>query len=236
MAMAYSVRVFQHVPFEGPGMVQPLLSELGLGCNTSHLYAGELPQLADGDDALVVLGGPMSVSDADQIGWLAAEKQLVADALSRGFPVLGICLGAQIMAEAMGARVSPMGYREIGWHPVVREPEVADTWLGDVLEPEFMALHWHGEQFELPAGALPLGFTEACQCQGFLAMPQQVGLQFHLEFDQNSVKRLVRNCSHELDGGQWVQSAEQMQQNRQAFATCRQRMKKLVEGWVGTFN
>lgn len=216
--------------------MQPLLEELGINCATTHLYAGERPMLTDGDDALIVLGGPMSVADIDSVPWLSAEKSLVADVLNTGFPVLGICLGAQMMAEALGGTVAPMGYREIGWHQVRTNPAIKQTWLGKVLESEFTALHWHGERFELPPGVIPLGASAACDTQGFLAKPQQLGLQFHLEFNQSSVHRLVRNCADELDGGCWVQCAEEMLANEDAFSSCQRRMRHLMEGWVDAFN
>lgn len=147
--------------------------------------------------------------------------------------MLGICLGAQMMADACGAEVQAMGYREIGWHQVETTDALKETWLHPIFGDRFKALHWHGEQFSLPDRAIPIGRSDACENQGFMLGTRQLALQFHLEFDETSVKRLVRNCSDELDGSQWVQKGDEMLADTSGFLECRQKIKKLVEVWIG---
>ncbi len=225
------VQVLQHVPFEGPGTIAPFFQHTGSSDRVQivHLYRGELPVPLGAQDFLVVMGGPMSVHDESEFPWLRAEKQAIEAAIRADRPVLGVCLGAQLIAQVLGAQVRPMGYREIGWHGVERS---ADWGMTSALPPfpaRFMPLHWHGETFDIPAGAVQLGSSQACTNQGFAYGERVIGLQFHLEFDAAAVRRLARAAPHELDGSRHVQSEAEMLAAPERFVQTQALMRALLD-------
>ncbi len=185
-------------------------------------------------DLLIVMGGPMSVHDETEYRWLPAEKQLIGTALDAGRFVLGICLGAQLIAEVLGATVAPMGFREIGWFPVRRSDVIAAAatglagTLGRALPPRFDAFHWHGDTFTIPPGAYPIGASDACPSQGFLWRDRALALQFHLETTAESARALVENCGDEIDGGgRYVQSRETIAAEAARFAGANRLMETI---------
>jgi len=203
------IHCIQHVPFEGPGGIADWCTARGHELVGVHAYRGDpWPQVA-ALEALVVMGGPMSANDDAALVWLAQEKRLVEAALRAGRPLLGVCLGAQILASVLGARVYPARAREIGWWPLrLRREAGADTPLAswpDALVP----LHWHGETFDLPAGALHLAETEGCPNQAF-ALSGALGLQFHVEATPASVGEITAACSAEIGPGPFEQPAAQI--------------------------
>jgi GMP synthase-like glutamine amidotransferase len=201
------IACLQHVPFEGPATIGAWAAAHHHPISIAHLFANEpLPALG-GIDWLVILGGPMSVNDEAHFDWLRPEKDLIRHAIEKGKHVLGICLGAQLIAAALGARVYPASEREIGWFPVRRTPGPVRHPAFDSLPSTFTALHWHGETFDLPAGAACLARSQACMHQAFSLNPRVLGLQFHLESTPESVEALVQNCPADLAPGPFVQDA-----------------------------
>src|SRR5699024_168321 len=156
--------------------------------------AENLPSLT-GIDLIIALGGPMSVNDDGQFPWLREEKHFIAEAVGSGCAVLGICLGSQLIASALGACVCPGSEKEIGWFPVFAEsPE-----SGAFAFPERVEVfHWHGEMFELPTGAVLLASSVGCVNQAFQVGNRTMGLQFHLETTPDSASVLIDHCSDEL--------------------------------------
>ena len=211
--------VLQHVPFEGLGSIQGWLDAAHYSVTWTRLHRSDQLPPIDDVDLLIVLGGPMSVNDEAGYPWLRAEKRLVGDAIDSQTAVLGICLGAQLIASAAGARVYANRHREIGWFPVERvqgdeplEPgsstpdRPAASTLTRAFPDSFDAFHWHGETFDLPAGATHLARSDACEHQAFTLGPNVVGLQFHLETTPDSARSLVDHCRDELIDGPYVQS------------------------------
>ena len=171
--------VLQHVEFEGPAAVADWAAERGFPLRLFQLYRDTtLPSLCD-FDMLTVMGGPMSANDEAQLGWLAPEIALVREAITADKTVLGICLGAQIIAKALGARVYPGSAKEIGWFPVQRTADSHPFFDG--LPDSFTPFHWHGETFDLPHGAKPLARSKITETQAFAVGQRVLGLQFHME-------------------------------------------------------
>ena len=199
----------QHVPFEGLGSIEPWLLARGFEIGATRLFAGEpLPKPSD-IDVLIAMGGPMSVNDEDEYSWLRAEKHFIREYLSTDRPLLGICLGAQLIAVALGARVAANRHKEIGWFEVKRAQALPAAAYR--FPDSFTAFHWHGETFDLPAGATPLASSAACERQAFQIGRSVIGLQFHLETTPDSARALVENCSSDLVVGErpepYVQTA-----------------------------
>src|SRR5690606_11071191 len=138
------IHTLQHVPFEGLGSMAAVFDRLDYSINTSHLYAGDALPALESFDWLVVMGGPMGVNDEGDYPWLAAEKQLIKQAIAAGKRVLGVCLGAQLIAQVLGARVAPNTHREIGWFAINSTPAAADTPWGEVFASNPVVFHWHG--------------------------------------------------------------------------------------------
>lgn len=204
------LEILQHVPFEGPAYLADWAMQRGHRLHVRHLYAGDpLPHPAD-FDALIVLGGPMSVHDEAQHAWLRHEKAAIAQALQAQRPLFGVCLGAQLIAQVLGARVRPNTEREIGWFDLELTAAARADPRFARLPTHSTAFHWHGERFDIPDGALHLARSAACEQQGFLYQGRVLGLQAHLEVIPASVAALCEHCSDELRPGAWVQDAGKM--------------------------
>jgi GMP synthase-like glutamine amidotransferase len=200
------VHYFQHVPFEGLGCIGTWLAAHGIDADSTRFdEAARLPAIRD-IDLLIVLGGPMSANDAEQYPWLAAEKSFIRTAIREGKRVLGICLGAQLIASALGARVYRNAAREIGWHPIASVP-VAPGSMAFQFPSAMQVFHWHGERFDLPAGSVQLARSVACEQQAFQLGARVMGLQFHLETTPASARALVTHCPADVEPGTHVQSA-----------------------------
>jgi GMP synthase-like glutamine amidotransferase len=171
-----------------------------------RLYEGEaLPELS-AFDMLAVMGGPMSVNDEVQYSWLSPELVLLREAIGAAKAVLGVCLGAQMIAKALGAKVYPAQQKEIGWFPIKRTG--AQHALFDGIPVSFTALHWHGETFDLPAGAIRLAKTAVVPNQAFAARPRVLGLQFHMEATPASVGDLLNHAGDEIGNGPFEQTLD----------------------------
>lgn len=215
----------QHVPFEGAGCLSNIIdSRDNVSLEMVRLFEGQpLPEVED-VEGVVVFGGPMGVCDDKQYPWLIEEQRFLAQVIEQGQPILGICLGAQLLASVLGARVYPNACKEIGWMPV-------DAVAGSVdqsLPGSFMALHWHGDTFDLPSESQQLARTSWCENQAFVWRNQVIGLQFHLEATLESVSRLVENCADEL-----VEPSETVHQGVRILADTRRYVEVANELAVG---
>ncbi len=199
----------QHVPFEGLGRIENWVraEEYGLSC--TRLFAGEELPKQDEFQMLVVMGGPMGIHDEQHYEWLAHEKAFIKNTIKEGKPVLGICLGAQLLASVLGADVVVNGEKEIGWFPVERTKMLPDGMQG-ILPSQLTVFHWHGDTFGIPANAVSLYASTACKNQAFLYDGRVIGLQFHLETTPEGVDLLIENCGDELVESQWIQQVSQL--------------------------
>ena len=174
------VIAFRHIPYEGLGLIQPALEDRGVDVEICDLFlGGPPPSDVAGASGLIFMGGPMSVND--DLPWLPLEMQYVRQAVDRGQPLLGVCLGAQLIAKSLGARVYRNPVKEIGWFDVQLTEAVRQDPLLSAMDPTETVLQWHGETFDLPAGAEWLAFSEACRHQAYRVGPSAYGMQFHLE-------------------------------------------------------
>ncbi len=209
--MALRLHYLQHVPFEGLGGIRPWAESRGAALTITRFHHDHQPLPAlEAFDLLVIMGGPMRTHETDRYPWLAREKTFIRESIAAGKSILGICLGAQLIADALGARVYANDDREIGWYDIERHAAAAGHPIGDCLPPRIKVFHWHGDTFDLPAGALPLARSTACRNQGFTVGDQVVGLQFHLETTPESLQALIEHAGGDLKPGPYVQSPEAM--------------------------
>ncbi len=196
-----ALQVLQHVAMEGPARIGDVARELGLGVVVHPLFDGAaVPRSVPAGDVLVVLGGPMGVGDIGDARWpfLAAEVELLKTVLPGGQPVVGVCLGAQLMAHALGARVypctvgdPPVRHREVGWGAITFTASPETEPALDGLGESEAVLHWHGDTFDLPAGAVRLASTLPCENQMFRFGARAYALQFHVEIEGPDLARWV---------------------------------------------
>ncbi len=221
------IHYLQHVPFEGPAFLETIAHACGAELAGTRLFEGEpLPGRSD-FDLLAIMGGPMGVHDEKKYPWLAGEKKFIGEMIDAGKKTIGICLGAQLIADIMGAAVYKNHYCEIGWFPVLRRGDALSSCIGRALPEQFYAFHWHGDTFNIPNGAVRIAESEACGNQGFVYDDRVVGLQFHLEATPGSVGALLDNCRDELDGSGFVQSEKEIRSDSH-FKDCNRLFEKII--------
>jgi GMP synthase-like glutamine amidotransferase len=199
---------FVHVPFEGPAKLAPWLAARGVPLTTTRLWTGEPPPPPEAYDWLFVMGGPMNADDEARHPWLADEKRALERAIAAGRRVLGVCLGAQVLARVLGAEVTRNREREIGFFPIERAPGAERSAVGRTLPARAEVFHWHGDTFALPDGAVRLAASAGCDEQGFVWDDRVLALQFHLELTPDALRALVEQCGDELAPGRFVQTRE----------------------------
>jgi GMP synthase-like glutamine amidotransferase len=220
------VFAFRHVPFEHLGLIAEALREHDVECDYVDLYeSGAVPPV-DEAAGLIFMGGPMSVDD--DLPYLRVEERIIQEAAGRGKPVLGVCLGAQLIAKALGSRVYRNPVKEIGWFPV----RFADAARGDRLfaglyGPETV-FHWHGETFDLPGGAELLASSDACRHQAFRA-GNVYGLQFHLEV---TPEMIADWCAQDANCGDMREIAAPIDPDRNA-GRLRELSRQVFGRWCG---
>ena len=180
-------------------------------------------------DFLVIMGGPMSVNDEAVYSWLAPEKTHIQAAINAGKPILGICLGAQLIANSLGAKVYPNTVKEIGWFPVTIKDSAREHPIAKLLEASPTALHWHGETFDLPKGALHLLSSEVCKHQAFLVKDRVLGLQFHFEMADADIKNILTHCADELVPSATIQSADKIAEQKAFIPHCRRALFNILD-------
>lgn len=190
--------VLQHAACEGPGTIADALSARGIHARTIRSDLGEqVPSDLGAASGLVAMGGPMGVCEQEQFAFLSRELRLIEKTIHGGLPVLGICLGSQLLAAALGSRVYKGSQKEIGWHSVSVEPGASGDPLFRHLPARLDAFHWHGDIFDLPEGAVALARSERTSCQAF-CYEQAYGILFHMEVTQGSIEGMVETFRDEL--------------------------------------
>jgi GMP synthase (glutamine-hydrolysing) len=224
------VHYLQHVPFEGPGFIESWALLRGYGLTSTRLYAGQLLPPIEQLDWLFILGGPMNVYEENRFPWLAREKRFIGEALHGGKVVIGICLGAQLLACVLGAKVTRNPCVEIGWYHVEKAAKASQSSLSGFLPDQFPAFHWHGDTFEVPRGAVHLARSPACENQAFAFGDRVAAFQFHLESTRESVESLVHNCPEDLAKGPFIQSPAEMLTDLDRFRAINSLMADFLDG------
>ncbi|MEE9338610.1 MAG: type 1 glutamine amidotransferase [Methylococcaceae bacterium] len=164
------IHYLQHLPFEGLSGMEPILKEKGHKLSSTHLYNNQSLPLVKDIDWLIVMGGSMNIYEEELYPWLSSEKQFIKEAINAGKIVLGICLGAQLIADALGAKIYKNKYQEIGWFNIIKSLEAENTILSTAIPEQTEVFHWHSETFDIPEGAITLAKSEACENQGFILL------------------------------------------------------------------
>lgn len=211
-----SVAVLQHVAVEGPGRISEALDRAGHDWHVVALYEGQPVPMIDGLDGLVVMGGPMGVGDTDRYPHLADERTLLRACLDADVPVLGVCLGSQLLAATLGSDVRPGEAIELGWHDVTLTADGRHDPVLGRMPRRFAPLHWHGDVFDLPPGATALAGSELTAVQAFRYGRTTYGMLFHLEAHQAQVEAMAEQfpedvasagtSAHDLAEPSWLET------------------------------
>lgn len=224
-----NIHVIQHVPFEGPGSIQTWADKNGHPLTATRPYLQEkFPPIED-IDLLVVMGGPMNIYEEDMYPWLVAEKRFLGKAIAGGRSILGICLGAQLLADVLGARVFANTHKEIGWF---RVEKTADGGAGNIFSgfpKTFEAFHWHGDTFDMPRGAVHIARSCGCENQAFIYDERIIGLQFHIETTLAATELLLAHCGDEIVPGRYIQEPQAMVADPERFAAINALLYRLLD-------
>jgi GMP synthase-like glutamine amidotransferase len=224
---------FQHVPQEGLGTIEEWAKKRGWTITKTSFFAGEpIPRLED-IDWLVVMGGPMSVNDEHTLAWLKPEKQFIASVIQAGKTVLGFCLGSQLIANALGAKVQKNKYKEIGWYEL-RFTEKGRSIKALSRFPERLTVYqWHGETFDVPIKATLAATNEICMNQALIFGERVIGMQFHLEVTRDDVAAWIKHGPEDLTNDRYVQTPEKMLDDKKGFAEIKKHMNYMLDDLAG---
>jgi GMP synthase-like glutamine amidotransferase len=218
------LQVFQHVSFEGSAYIEEIAESNSYDISVCRFDKREIPASPLDYDMLIVMGGPMSIYEETKFPWLTSEKKAIELALEKNKLIFGFCLGAQLIADVLGAKVFKNKEKEIGWYPVSRvEPGVGNPTL-QFLPDIATVFHWHGETFDLPGNAVRIYSSEATENQAFLYGSNVLAMQFHLETLKPSIEDLLRFCKSDLSPGKYVMSQEQMLDDYRKYETSNKKM------------
>lgn len=201
------IHYFQHEPYEGPGCIQDWAGKEKHSLSCTRFYRAEPLPVLDQLDMLIIMGGSMGIYDENQYPWLVNEKQFIKEAIAADKPVMGICLGAQLLAGVLGAKVNRAKFKEIGWFPIRKTEAGKASVIFHSMPDTLTVFHWHGDQFDIPHGCLSLAESDACPNQLFQFGDRVIGLQFHFEATPASVSRMLEDAEEEWkEGDPYVQT------------------------------
>ncbi len=220
------IHYLQHVSFEDLANIWMWASDKGHFVSSTKLYLDQkLPEVGS-VDWLIVMGGPMNIYEEEKYSWLVEEKKFIESNIKSGKFVLGICLGAQLVADVLGGKVKRNSYKEIGWLPVRKTHE--GTGILNPLTNKFMAFHWHGDTFDIPHDATRLAESAGCANQAFEYGRNVLGLQFHLESSEASIGLLIDNCRDDMTMGKYVQTPDEILSKRDYLPNIKNSMESLL--------
>ncbi|MFW6224829.1 MAG: type 1 glutamine amidotransferase [Bacteroidota bacterium] len=230
MKRKLKIHCLQHVPFEGLAQIQTWITKNGHRVSFTRFYENDDVPGLDTFDWLIIMGGPMGVNDNDLFPWLLKEKEIIRNSIENNKTVLGICLGAQLIASALGAKVYPNPVKEIGWFPVQNPVSFNSPDNIFSIHNPFHVFHWHGDTFDLPKRSQHLYESVGCSNQGFLFKEKVLGLQFHFEVNHESVQSMVKHGMNEImEVGRYIQSADSILEDHRHFSSSHQYLYKLLD-------
>ena len=227
-----NVHYFQHVPFEGLGCIEQWMTLHGHELACTRFYSGDELPLLKAIDWLIILGGPMGIYDHGNHPWLLDEKRFIGRAIDAGKTVIGICLGAQLVADVLGAKVFKNRYKEIGWYPIHMTEESRKYKPFNTFPKSLDVFHWHGDTFDLPKDAIRLAGSAATENQAYMCNKNVMGIQFHLEMTVNNAKKLIENGLHELVDEPYIQSSDAMLSSKARFSDINRKMNTILAALV----
>lgn len=223
------IHCIQHVSFEGIGYIESWAIENGHQLSYSHLYEKAEFPLQDEFDWLIVMGGPMNIYEDEIYPWLTEEKLFIRESINSNKTVLGFCLGSQLIADVLGAKVKRNREVEIGWYPIFLTKESTENYLFESLDLSKPVFHWHGDTFDIPDKCVRIAYNRACDNQAFIYRDKVIGFQFHLEVTPHSLLDMVNNGKNELIESKYIQSESEILKNGENIAACNKTLKTVLD-------
>ncbi len=208
--MKMRIIILKHAFFESPNYILNLIKRKNIEYKIINIYKNEQLPVVNSFDFLIIMGGPMGVYGTDKYPWLDKEKYFIKESIKKNRKILGICLGAQLIAECLGAKVYKNKYKEIGWFPVYLTEEGKDNFLFKEIPEKFITFHWHNDTFDMPNRAEHLAYSKACKNQAFIYGKNILGLQFHPEITYKGLKAFVDNFKTEIKKEKYVQNKDKL--------------------------
>ncbi|BBI32788.1 type 1 glutamine amidotransferase [Cohnella abietis] len=227
-----NIIALQHFEFDDIDVFKDWSHKHGHQLHIHDPSTGMPEELINSMDFLIILGGPMSAYEEDRYPWLIQEKEFIRQAIQLEKKILGICLGAQLLAELLGGKVYPAAHKEIGWHQVIRT-EDRHHWFNE-MPMYFHSFQWHGDTFDLPKGAKLLAYSEACEHQAFGYGDNILGLQFHLETTPVCLTTMLKEWSDEIVEGRYIQTLETIKHQVERCQMSFVMLRGLLDRMAGT--
>jgi GMP synthase-like glutamine amidotransferase len=219
----------QHVPFESLGSIETWSLKHGHHLSVTRFHQQDPLPGMDTFDWLTVMGGPMNIYEDAKYPWLSKEKEFLRKAIEAGETIIGICLGAQLIADALGSKVYAGKHKEIGWFPVRKIDEAGASRVFKDFAEVMDVFHWHGDTFDLPAGCVHIAESEACRNQAFIYEERVIGLQFHIEMTHQGAGKIISNCREEIVEALYIQNADEILSNANRFTEANKEMDRLLD-------
>jgi GMP synthase-like glutamine amidotransferase len=229
------IHYIQNYELADLGTIRTWAIEKGFAITSTRMYENPAVPSVDEFDLLIILGGIMGAYDEDKYPWLSIEKQFIREAVKQDKYVMGICLGAQLIADALGGRAYPHSVKEIGWWPVQLTKEANDEPLFHGIPEDFFAFEYHGDTFDLPEGSVLMAIGKGCQNQAFLYGDKVIGLQFHPEFDEPALQEIVMKHGSEIAEDTYVQKPQEFLKQNSNFAPARKVLFTLLDNIENRF-
>jgi len=223
------IHTLMHVPYEGLGCIENWIENNNHTVSYTKFYENFTLPSTDNFDWLIVMGGPMGVYDEELFAWLVEEKTFIKQAIESGKTVIGICLGSQLIAEVLGAKVYPNKQKEIGWWKIKKTEVSKNIDILKDAEDEFTVFHWHGDTYDLPEESVHLFSSDVCKNQAFLYKEKVLGLQFHFEVTPKTLSEMVVNGQSELIECETVQSEIQILEQSGYFENSNNKMFQILD-------
>ena len=213
------IHYIQHAPFEGLGFIEEWLQHKGHTVSSTQVWESQDFPALDSIDGLILMGGPMSVNDEHQLPWLKPEKQFISDCIAADKKMLGICLGAQLIANCLGALISKNAFTEIGWFDITVETSLG-RWMNAPAPRKLKVFHWHGETFEIPDNAVLHASSDGCTNQLFTYGENIAALQFHPEMTSIDIATMFEFGEDEIVEGRYIQQVNEITQIPGNYEAC----------------
>lgn len=219
-----------HASFEGIGHIESWAIKHKYHLSYTHLYKEIKFPNQDEFDMLIIMGGPMNIYEEDAYPWLVSEKKFIKKSIESDKIVVGFCLGSQLIADVLGAKVTQNKEKEIGWFTIQLTDEGRKTSIFQDKDIRFPVFHWHGDTFSIPSNSIKIASSDGCANQAFLYNDKVLGLQFHLEVTPHSLDEMVRNGVDELTEGIYIQSAPEIKSNNsESISQCNGLLENILD-------
>jgi len=222
------IHILLHADFEGPGYVFDWAKENNHSISFTKFYEAFSIPLPTDIDFLIIMGGPLSIDEESKYAWLVGEKDYISEMINKGKKVLGICLGSQLVADALGSDVYDNAEKEIGWFPIKKNPNINNSWVKS-LPDDLVAFHWHGQTYDLPDGCERLFSSQATKNQGFVFNNKVYGIQLHLEIRSVDLNEMVKIMHEDLTEGRYVHTASEIMGEKCHFSPNKKALFSLLD-------